>query len=88
MISALANHKADNYVNVIIFMTDGEAHIGHDSISRANTSSSRIFVFGVGDNVNKSALLKIAEDNSGKAVFSTSSSQAHVTSLQRIALEC
>ncbi len=76
LIKALASHKADNYVNVIIFITDGEAIIDFERIAKSNTSATRIFVFGVGSSVNEKDLRRIATDNNGAAAFSSSSSSA------------
>ncbi|MEY3386887.1 MAG: hypothetical protein RIR53_1698 [Bacteroidota bacterium] len=69
LITALSMHRSDSYVNAIIFITDGEAQVDFESIVRANTSGTRIFVFGVGKSVNEGTLLRIARDNNGAAYF-------------------
>lgn len=62
---SLQMHKADEYVNVIIFLTDGQATVEHEKLNAANTSSTRIFVFGIGNGVNQIALRRIADENNG-----------------------
>lgn len=62
---SLQMHKADEYVNVIIFLTDGQATVDHEKLNAANTSSTRIFVFGIGNGVNQIALRRIADENNG-----------------------
>lgn len=62
---SLKMHKADQYVNVIIFLTDGQATIQNEILNAANTSSTRIFVFGIGNGVNQTALQRIANENNG-----------------------
>lgn len=66
---ALNRHHNDAYVNVIIFLTDGQADVDHRAIRHMNTSSTRIFVFGVGDEVNEGDLIRIAANNKGTATF-------------------
>lgn len=66
---ALSRHQPDQYVNVIIFVTDGQADIDQVELRKANTSGSRIFVFGIGDEVNTADLIKIATLHNGSATF-------------------
>lgn len=74
--TALSMHKADGYVNVIIFLTDGTARIDHDVLKAANNSNTRIYVFGVGHTVNVDDLSRIGKDHNGKAVFVPESSSS------------
>lgn len=69
--SALERHVNDDYVNVIIFLTDGQAPIDHATLATYNTSATRIFVFGIGEGVNETDLRKIAEDHKGSYHFVT-----------------
>ncbi|RPI66828.1 MAG: VWA domain-containing protein, partial [Ignavibacteriae bacterium] len=68
---ALQRHANDRYVNVIIFLTDGQAPIDHATLASYNTSATRIFVFGIGSGVNETDLRKIAEDHKGSYHFVT-----------------
>ena len=57
---------------IVVFLTDGEATVGTTdtelilkNVAKANKNESRIFVFGVGYDVNVNLLDKMAEENSG-----------------------
>jgi Ca-activated chloride channel family protein len=72
---ALRGHKPDMYVNTVIFLTDGEAGIDHEELKRLNTSGTRIYVFGIGSDVNAPTLTQIAEDSRGRAFFPSHSGE-------------
>jgi Ca-activated chloride channel homolog len=59
----------DDFVNVIIFLTDGQAPIDHGRLAQWNTTSTRIYVFGVGTGVNEGDLRRIAKDHNGTSAF-------------------
>jgi len=81
--SALQRHIADSYVNVIIFLTDGEASINFDKLRTLNTSATRVFVFGIGQGINPEALTRIGNEHNGATfLIETESNVVHaVTSL-------
>src|SRR5262249_42946869 len=60
----------------IVFFTDGQPTIGETNtdkilanVAKKNTASTRIFTFGVGDDVNASMLDKLAEDTRALATY-------------------
>ena len=62
--------------NYILFLTDGQPTVGMTetpeilkNVGRANTSASRLFVFGVGDDVNTELLDRLASDQRGASVY-------------------
>jgi Ca-activated chloride channel family protein len=62
--------------NYILFLTDGQPTVGITetaeilkNIGRANESASRLFVFGVGDDVNTELLDRLASDERGISVY-------------------
>lgn len=63
--TALGRHVSDNYVNVIIFLSDGESSIDFDALRKLNTSATRVFVFGIGQGVDEGALTRIGAENNG-----------------------
>lgn len=63
--AALQQYNDANDVNVIVFLTDGQAPIRQDAIVDANRFQTRIFVFGVGDNVDEPLLTDLATRNNG-----------------------
>ena len=76
LLEGLGNMATDDYSNMVIFLTDGQPTAGETDESRillntlnANTMSSRIFVFGVGYDVNTHLLDQMAEQNSGVSVY-------------------
>jgi Ca-activated chloride channel family protein len=76
LLEGLGNMATDDYSNMIIFLTDGQPTAGETDESRilsntlsANTQNSRIFVFGVGYDVNTHLLDQMAEQNSGVSVY-------------------
>jgi Ca-activated chloride channel family protein len=61
---------------MVVFLTDGEPTVGHTdlkgivgNIDRANSGRTRIFVFGVGNDVNTHLLDSIAEKNRGLSEY-------------------
>ena len=72
MTKALEMFPSSKRPRMLVFITDGEPTIGITSfeeiiknISSANKARARIFVFGVGHEVNTTLLDKIAEENRG-----------------------
>ena len=70
--TALAAEPVDGSLPIVVFLTDGLPTVGItqpkqilSSISKHNGSKSRIFVFGVGHDVNTHLLDKISDDNRG-----------------------
>lgn len=69
---ALAESPDPNRPRIIVFLTDGQPTVGvrHpaqilENVAKANRNLSRIFVFGVGYDVNDHLLDKMAADNGG-----------------------
>ncbi|MBN1782898.1 VWA domain-containing protein [bacterium] len=76
LLTGLGNMQEDDYANMIIFLTDGQPTAGETDETRilsnilaANTKNSRIFVFGVGYNVNTHLLDQLSEQNNGVSVY-------------------
>jgi len=72
LLSALSQFKDPNAANIIIFLTDGRASVGEqnsDTILQntktANTSNTRIFVFGIGSDVERYLLTSLSGQNNG-----------------------
>ncbi len=72
LLSALSDKPDPKRPRIIIFLTDGEATVGETdttriikNVSAENNDKSRIFVFGVGYDVNVNLLDKMAEQNGG-----------------------
>lgn len=72
LLTALADKPATKRPRIIIFLTDGEPTVGETTpaqvlknVSKANRNQARIFVFGVGYDVNVNLLDKMAEQNGG-----------------------
>lgn len=70
LLTALGQIDDNDHLNVIVFLTDGLPTVGITDnaqilkhVSKANDSDSRIFVFGVGYDVNTHLLDKISEGN-------------------------
>jgi Ca-activated chloride channel family protein len=62
--------------NYVLFLTDGQPTVGITetpeilkNAGRANTSASRLFVFGVGDDVNTELLDRLASEERGASVY-------------------
>lgn len=76
LLRALEMIEQDERPNYILFLTDGLPTVGVTgtadilkNISRANTLHSRIFVFGVGYDVNTELLDRISSDNRGTSAY-------------------
>jgi Ca-activated chloride channel family protein len=67
--TALGQFTTDTTSNIIIFITDGLASVDLNAITQANQHNARIFVFGIGTNVDKSILTQIAQQNNGVSEF-------------------
>ena len=72
LLDALSDKPNSKRPRIVVFLTDGEATVGETNstkilknVSKANSDESRIFVFGVGLNVNVNLLDKMAEQNGG-----------------------
>lgn len=76
LLKALKMTEAGDRPNYILFLTDGLPTVGVTdtaeilrNIARSNESSARLFVFGVGYDVNTELLDKISSDNRGASVY-------------------
>ncbi len=72
LLTALAEKPDPNRPRIIVFLTDGCPTVGVrnaarilENVAKANRNQSRIFVFGVGYDVNVRLLDKMAADNGG-----------------------
>lgn len=65
LVAALQQYRNADDVNVIVFLTDGQATVDQRAIVNANRFQTRIFVFGVGDNVDEPLLTELATRNNG-----------------------
>jgi Ca-activated chloride channel family protein len=76
LLEGLGDMQIDAYTNLIIFLTDGQPTVGEtneemilSNIKTANKRNSRLFVFGVGYDVNTHLLDRLAEENSGVSAY-------------------
>ena len=76
LLTALEERPDPNRPRIIVFLTDGRPTVGVrnearilENVAQANQSRSRIFVFGVGSDVNRRLLDKMAVDNRGTANY-------------------
>lgn len=69
LLNGLVQNLSDNTANVIVFLTDGQAGLKQETIVQANTHNTRIFVFGVGADVNEDVLRQLAVQNNGESEF-------------------
>jgi len=76
LLAAVAAKSPEGRVPIVFFLTDGEPTIGPtepDRIARAvreaNGDRARLFVFGVGDDVNAKLLTDLADGNGGTGHF-------------------
>ncbi|MGQ0614867.1 MAG: VIT domain-containing protein [Planctomycetaceae bacterium] len=76
LVRALALPRSDGRVPLVIFLTDGQATIGPTDTKAilkaardANVAQARLFVFGVGDDVNATLLTALADENRGSGNF-------------------
>lgn len=65
-----------NPLNIVVFLTDGQPTVGVTNedlilknVRSANKTSTRLFVFGVGNDVNAKFLDKLADENSGVSAY-------------------
>lgn len=78
LLTALAENPDPNRPRIIVFLTDGRPTVGVtnaarilENVAKANKNQSRIFVFGVGYDVNDHLLDKMAADNGGTRNYVT-----------------
>ena len=78
LLTALAESPDPQRPRIIVFLTDGQPTAGETqparilrNIAEANQSRSRVFVFGVGYDVNDRMLDKMAADNGGTGNYVT-----------------
>ncbi|HDH41362.1 MAG TPA: VWA domain-containing protein [Candidatus Altiarchaeales archaeon] len=76
LLDALKMMNEDERPNIIIFLTDGKPTVGVrdieeilENVKNANTENTRIFVFGVGYEVNTHLLDKISQQNKGVSEY-------------------
>ena len=76
LLQALKLIPAGDRPNYILFLTDGQPTVGPTAIAEimknvggANTRSSRLFVFGLGNDVNTELLDKLSSENRGTSVY-------------------
>lgn len=76
LLTALGQMVEDNRSNMVIFLTDGQPTVGvtdneaiRQNVKNANTHNARLFVFGVGFNVNTHLLDNLSEDNHGVSTY-------------------
>ncbi len=74
--TALAGHVKTSEPNMVVFMTDGHPTVGETSPARiikhtagANKVAAKIFVFGVGDEINTKLLDKVSGGNHGDSTY-------------------
>ncbi|VAX22032.1 hypothetical protein MNBD_IGNAVI01-873 [hydrothermal vent metagenome] len=74
--SSLNQSFGDTTSNNLIFLTDGKPTIGEidpqsviDSVGANNTKNVRIFSFGVGDDLNRNLITRLANENHGYATY-------------------
>ena len=78
LLTALAEKPDPNRPRIIVFLTDGQPTAGVtnaarilENVGKANKNQSRIFVFGVGYDINDHLLDKMAADNGGTRNYVT-----------------
>jgi len=76
LVKAFKLMRSGERPNYVLFLTDGQPTVGMTetpeilkNIGRANASASRLFVFGVGDDVNTELLDRLASDQRGGSVY-------------------
>jgi Ca-activated chloride channel family protein len=76
LLTALEQIESNEHLNVIVFLTDGLPTVGItenaqilNNVSGANDSRSRLFIFGVGYDVNTHLLDKMSEQNDGVSEY-------------------
>ena len=78
LLTALAEKPDPNRPRIVVFLTDGQPTAGVrnptqilENVAKANRNLSRIFVFGVGYDINDHLLDKMAADNGGTRNYVT-----------------
>ena len=78
LLTALAEKPDPNRPRTVVFLTDGQPTAGVrnpaqilENVAKANNNQSRIFVFGVGYDINDHLLDKMAVDNGGTRNYVT-----------------
>lgn len=69
VLQGLVQDMSDTTANVIVFLTDGQAALDQETVVKANTKNVRIFVFGIGTDVDQNLLQQLAANNNGLADF-------------------
>jgi Ca-activated chloride channel family protein len=76
LLEALSRMRGGERPNYVLFLTDGLPTVGTTdtadilrNIERANSHRSRVFVFGVGNDINTELLDRISSDNRGTSVY-------------------
>jgi Ca-activated chloride channel family protein len=76
LLSALNAAQADNLANMVIFLTDGQPTVGvtdneliRQNVGNGNTNDARLFVFGVGYDVNTHLLDNLSGENRGVSTY-------------------
>jgi Ca-activated chloride channel family protein len=76
LLHALKLERVEGRVPIVIFLTDGQPTIGPTdtktilhAAEKANGAKARLFVFGVGDNLNADLLTELASRNRGSGNF-------------------
>lgn len=76
LLAALGEMQSDEFENMLIFLTDGLPTVGERDIEQirqnvktANVADARLFVFGVGYDVNTHLLDYLADDNHGVSTY-------------------
>jgi Ca-activated chloride channel family protein len=76
LLEALSRMRGGDRPNYILFLTDGLPTVGTTetadilrNVERANSHRSRLFVFGVGNDVNTELLDRISSDHRGTSVY-------------------
>ncbi len=76
LLQALSRMRGGERPNYVLFLTDGLPTVGTTEtadilrhVQQANSSRSRVFVFGVGNDVNTELLDRISSDHRGASVY-------------------
>jgi len=74
--TALAGHANSQEPNMVVFLTDGHPTVGETNpkqivkhVKRANQVAARVFVFGVGNEINTHLLDKISKENFADSTY-------------------
>lgn len=79
VLMGLIQDMSNETANVIVLLTDGQSSVNQNAVKAANNKNTRIYVFGVGSDVDKKVLNDIAMNNNGLAEFVTNSSETEST---------